>query len=101
MIRYFVEISHVIHRKLDEIKFVTQPVKIIRNLDPFKPKKGKGKTYKREWSSEKKGEPVWEKSRVREGEIYFLFLIVEPIYHYYHWIMVSNSNWGHKTFLAV
>jgi len=35
--RNFVEISDVTYRKLDKIKVVTQPVKIIRTLDPFKP----------------------------------------------------------------
>ena len=34
----FVEINHVTYQKLDEVKVVTQPVKIIRTLDPFKPK---------------------------------------------------------------
>ena len=38
MIRDFVEISNVTYRKLDEVKVVTQPVKIIHTLDPFKPK---------------------------------------------------------------
>ena len=36
--RDFVEISDVTYQKLDELKVVTQPVKIIRTLDPFKPK---------------------------------------------------------------
>ena len=34
----FVKISDVTYRNLDEVKVVTQPVKIIRTLDPFKPK---------------------------------------------------------------
>ena len=29
------EINHVTYRKLDELKVVTQPVKIMRRLDPF------------------------------------------------------------------
>ena len=33
--RDFVEISHDTYRKLDELKFNMQPVKIIRRLDPF------------------------------------------------------------------
>ena len=33
--RDFVEISYVTYRKLDELKIVTQPFKIIRRLDPF------------------------------------------------------------------
>ena len=37
-IRDFVEISDVTYRKLDEVKVVTQPVKMISTLDPFKPK---------------------------------------------------------------
>ena len=36
--RDFVEISHVTYQKLDKLKVVTQPVKMIRTLDPFKPK---------------------------------------------------------------
>ena len=32
----FIEILHI--KKLDELKVVTQPVKIIRPPDPFKPK---------------------------------------------------------------
>ena len=35
ILRDIVEISHVTYRKLDELKVVTQPVKIIRRLDPF------------------------------------------------------------------
>ena len=35
IIRDFVEISHVTYKKLDELKVVTQHVKIIRRLDPF------------------------------------------------------------------
>ena len=31
----FVEISHVKYRKLHKLKFSTQPVKMIRRLDPF------------------------------------------------------------------
>ena len=38
VLRDFVEISHVTYRKLDELKVVTQPVKIIRGLDPFETK---------------------------------------------------------------
>ena len=34
-IRDIVEISQVTYRKLEELKVVTQPVKIIRRLDPF------------------------------------------------------------------
>ena len=34
-IRDFVEISDVTYQKLDELKVVTQPVKMIRRLDPF------------------------------------------------------------------
>ena len=33
--RDIVEISDVTYRKLDEVKVVTQPVKITRRLDPF------------------------------------------------------------------
>ena len=33
--RYFVEISNDTYCKLEEIKVVTHPVKIIRTLDPF------------------------------------------------------------------
>ena len=36
--RDIVEISHVTYRKFDELKVVTQPVKIIRRLDPFETK---------------------------------------------------------------
>ena len=35
MIRDFVEISHVTYRELVELKVVTQPVEIMRRLDPF------------------------------------------------------------------
>ena len=35
MRRDFVEISHVTYRKLDELKVLTKPVKIICSLDPF------------------------------------------------------------------
>ena len=31
----FVEVSHVTYQKLDKLKVSTQPVKIIRRLDPF------------------------------------------------------------------
>ena len=34
----YVEINHVMYRILDEPKVVTQPLKIIRTLDAFKPK---------------------------------------------------------------
>ena len=37
----------------------------------------------------KKGEQVWGKSRVNEGYIYFISLIVDTTYHYYHWIIPS------------
>ena len=37
-LRDFIEISDLINQKLDELKVVTQPVKMIRTLDPFKPK---------------------------------------------------------------
>ena len=36
--RDFIEISDLTYRKLEIGKVVTQPVKIIRTLDPFKPK---------------------------------------------------------------
>ena len=36
--RDFVEVNDVTYRKLYELKVVTQPVKIIRTSDPFKPK---------------------------------------------------------------
>ena len=36
--RDFVEINYVTYRKSDELKVVMQPVKMIRTLDPFKPK---------------------------------------------------------------
>ena len=48
----FVEIIHLTYREFYEVKVVMQPVKIIRTKDPFKPKKGKGKTRKIEWSSD-------------------------------------------------
>ena len=38
ILRDFVEISDVTYQKLDEIKVVTQLVKMIRTLNPFKPK---------------------------------------------------------------
>ena len=38
ILKYFVELSHLTYRKLDEIKVVTQPVKIKRRLDPFETK---------------------------------------------------------------
>ena len=63
IVRDFVEISNITYQKLDEVKVVTQPVKIICTLDPFKPKKGKGKTQKREWSSDKKGRARMRKNR--------------------------------------
>ena len=47
---------------MDKLKVVTQPVKIIRTLYPFRPKKMKGKTQKRVWSDDtKNGEQVWGK----------------------------------------
>ena len=49
-IRDFIEISHLTYQELYEVKVV----KIIRTLDPFKSKKGKGKHQKREWSSDQK-----------------------------------------------
>ena len=45
--RDIVEISHVTYRKLYELKVVTQPVKIIRTKDLFKPKKGNGVVTKK------------------------------------------------------
>ena len=36
--RDFVEINYVTYRKSDELKDVTQPVKLIHTLEPFKPK---------------------------------------------------------------
>ena len=39
--RDFVEISHVTYHKLDKLKVVTQPVKIIRRLDPFETQIGR------------------------------------------------------------
>ena len=54
-LRDFVEINDVTYWKLDELKVVTQPVKIIRTLDPFKPKIERCELGEREWSSEKKG----------------------------------------------
>ena len=56
-------ICHITYRKSDELKVVMQPVKIIRTLDPFKPKKGKGKTQKRDWNSDKKRETSVGKNR--------------------------------------
>ena len=64
----FVERSKVKYQKLGIGKVVTQPVKMIRTLDPFKPKKGKGKTPKMVWSNDKKMESkCGENSRVRDG----------------------------------
>ena len=65
-LRDFVEIKIVTYRK-NELKVFTQPVEIIRTLDPFKPKKRNGKTQKREWSSDQKKESKFGgKSRLRE-----------------------------------
>ena len=59
------EISHLTYRELYEVKVVTQLVKIVYTLDPFKPKQGKGKNQKRKWSSDKKkGEQLWGKIEV-------------------------------------
>ena len=66
--RDFIEISDLTYRKLEIGKVVTQPVKIIRTLYSFKPKKGKGKTQKRVWSNAKIRESkCGENSIVRDG----------------------------------
>ena len=61
-IKDFVEFSHLTYQKLDELKVVPQPVKIICILDPFKPKIEGCELGEREWSRDKKkGEQVWGK----------------------------------------
>ena len=61
------EISHLTYRELYEVKVVTQLVKIVYMLDPFKPKQGKGKPKKGSGAVTKKGRAsVGGKLRFRE-----------------------------------
>ena len=66
------------------LSVVTQPLKIIRpKLSGVSKEEGNGVVTKKE------REKVWGRSRVREGKIYFIFLVVETTYYYYHWIYVK------------
>ena len=62
--RDFIEINDLRYRKLEIGKVFTQPVKILRTLDPFKPKFSGVSTERGYGVMTKKGEQVWGKIEV-------------------------------------